>query len=468
MGGGETGDIDFTPSGFLSGGNNVLAGLEAATAALRAFFRPDNPRAIAAGTRFVTVLDEDLRQVVQRSSPLEAGGEAISAFEADPRYWSRWLLGVREASATICDAYALLPAVDGLYSAESRHRVARRLADSVRWNLCDRQAPDAALWARLGTLFANEVEGRANECLAGDVEGVVREYVRALAYHSAALDRLTVPQALAVARLIQLSLPFLSVTRKPVSGPHYEVSPARTPVPRRNLGGGGSAEWHFVAAAANDLLLEFEAQFERGEVPRPLAGAEPALFAEAVRHLRRMWSSEQPRRRFRRHETNGCLSLVRGLADCRSVLDGSEPDAPTEAAVENLGRHGVGASFGPGRGGHGLDPGQLVALRFVDGDGWHLGLVRRLSIGERGAHVGVEILSRQGRAGRADDGEASLDVILCDPLQRGEATRVISAPDSLQSDAPLFVPRAGGIQKLQPLDAMLRGRGFDLRVYQVL
>lgn len=468
MRGGETGDIDFTPSGCLSGGGNVLAGLEAATAALRAFFRPDNARAVATGTRLVAVFDDDLRQAVQRSSPLEAGAHAISTFEADPHYWSRWLLGVREASATICEAYALLPAVDGLYSAESRHRVARRLADSVKWNLCDRQAPDAALWSRLGALFETEAENRANECLAGDVEGVVREYVRALAYQSAALDQLTVAQGLAVARLIQLSLPFLSVCRNPVSGPHYGVSPIREPIPHRQLQADASAEWHFVPAAANDLLRELEAQFDRGEVPRPLAGADPALFADAVGHLRRMWASEQPRRRFRRHETTGCLSLARGLADCRSVLDGADPIVLKEAAVENLGRHGVGACLCPGRGGHGLDPGEIVALRFVDGEGWHLGLVRRLSIGERGAHVGVEILSRQAQAGRADDGESGLDVIVCDPLQRGEAVRVIAAPDSLRPDAPIYVSRAGGIQKLKPLDAMSRGRGFDLRVYQVL
>ncbi len=468
MGSGETGDVDFTPSGFLSGASNAVAGLEAATAALRAFFRPGNPRANATGARLVAAFDDDMRQAVQRSSPLEAGLQAIPAFEADPHYWSRWLVGVREASATICDAYASLPAGDGLYTAESRQRVARRLADSVKWNLCDRLAPDAALWSRLGAHFANEADRHSIGSFAGDAGGVVREYIRALAYHSAALDQLPIAQALAVARLVQLSLPFLSLCRKPASGPHYEVSPAHAPIPRRQLQPDGSAEWHFVPFAAGDLLMEFETQFRRGRVPRSLAGAEPVLFAAAARHLRRMWSSEPPQRRFRRHETVGRLFLVRGFADCRNVLDGSMPAAQREATVANLGRHGVGAFLGRGRNGYGLDHDEIVALRFVDGEGWHLGLVRRLSTGDHGTQLGVEILSQQAQAGQADNGEASVDVILCDPLRRGEALRVIAAPDSLQGDVTLSVPRGGGIQKLQPLDAMSRGRGFDLRVYQVL
>lgn len=468
MGAGETRDVDFTPSGFLSGGGNVIAGLEAATAALRAFFRADNPRAIAIGTRFVSVFDDDLRQAVQRSSPLNAGSLATSAFEADPHYWSRWLVGVRETSAAICDAYSLLPAGDGLYSAESRHRVARRLADSVKWNLCDRRTPDTALWSRLGALFENEVEGRENGCLAGDVEGVVREYIRALAFHSAALDQLTVAQALAVARLIQLSLPFLSVSRKPISGLHYAVSPTHAPVPSRQLRDEGNSAWHFTPAAADELLLGLERQFERGEVPRALAGAEPTLFGPALRHLRRMWSIESPQRRWRRHRTDGGLSVACGLTDCRSVLDGAVQPALKDAVVENLARHGVGACLTRSRNVHEIDPGEIVALRFADGEGWHLGLVRRLRSAEHRIHVGVELISRQARAHKADDGEASVDVILCDPLQPGEAVRVIASPGSLRSDMALYVPLAGEVRKLKPLDAVVNGRGFDLRVFQVL
>lgn len=83
--------------------------------------------------------------------------------------------------------------------------------------------------------------------------------------------------------------------------------------------------------------------------------------------------------------------------------------------------------------------------------------------------MGLEVLSRKPVLAHVDDGRRPAAVLLCDPLLRGEAVRIVAPLRALDAPSvPLFVTGNGSVQKLKPLDASYTGDGFELRVYQVL
>jgi hypothetical protein len=69
---------------------------------------------------------------------------------------------------------------------------------------------------------------------------------------------------------------------------------------------------------------------------------------------------------------------------------------------------------------------------------------------------------------RIDDGLRSRELCVCDPVCRGGAIRLVAPVGTLGDDDPIFVVgKNSAIHKLQPLTDALRGKSFDLRIYQV-
>ena len=114
------------------------------------------------------------------------------------------------------------------------------------------------------------------------------------------------------------------------------------------------------------------------------------------------------------------------------------------------------------------DIGELLGIHFVDGDGWQLGIVRRLRMWATHAGLGIELLARSPSLGVVDDGRNSVDGILCDVPSKGEALRVLLPANAPALAEPVFVKTSGSVCKLRSLGVLRREAGYQLQVFQVL
>lgn len=462
---------DFTPSGMLASAVSIPAGLEAAAVALRALGAADRGRSETWGAALVQAFDDDLCELVRRTSPSINGSSSTAEhISVNGAYWLRWLAAVRNTSQAVSDAYdALLRDADVPSSADFLFRIARRLAENAKWSLIDRCEPEPSHWVRFTSLLALEGQ-EPSERIAGDVDGIGKEFVRALAYHSVALDQLTLLRALTVCRLVQIALPFLLVTRKWMEGAQYVVPLVGTPVPRRVFGRQteDSRGWYFSPHAATELLDLLELQVAGGRPPAALADCDPDLLRDAIRHLQDLWSPNPPQRRFRRHQIDGQLIVVSGFEEILEVLTGRSSERIQEWRVRDLSKAGVGVTLRMTRDGVIPENGRLLCFRFVDGPSWQLGMVRRVRYMRAGVEVGIDTLSSVPLAVKVDTGRGVIEALLCDEVRKGEAIRVVVPVHSLRADMPITLSQDGSFRELNPIDFSVRSDGFDLRVYQVL
>lgn len=462
--------LDFTPAGVLAGGGNAVAGLEAATATLRALYKPGSPKAEAAGLYIASAFDDALRVAIERSAPVSPVHVAEDVSVRDATWWARWLAGVRDASLAVCDAYWCVPSASRNAAGNGmvRLRLAASVVEALKWAACDRFNPDELLWHRLAALFMDDREACAAALVAGDVPGVAREYVRAVAYHSANLDQFDLETAIVLIHVIDLCLPFVSLSRTPARFPQYVVRPELGQPPVRQSGVRDAAALYFTPWSADELLADFEAQLVAGKVPAALGRLPGGTVLAAIRYLRRQWSTRPPLRLRRRYPQDADLEVARGLDQCRSVLGGSRPTLVRAWKARDFSRDGlyVLASIDPS--GAWPDIGELLGVHFVDGEGWQLAIVQRLRMWPDQAGLGLELLARKPTLVTVDDGQCSVDAVLCDVPQQGEAVRLVLPPGSLAAAEPVFMKLDGSVYKLRLLEAERVESDYQLSAFQVL
>ena len=458
--------LDFTPAGVLAGGGDAVVGLEAATATLRAIYKPGSPKAEAAGLQIVSGFDEALQFAIEASAPIRK--KSIGEFAAhDAVWWSRWLAGARDASLAVCDAYwCLSPSQSTAGPDALRHRLAVSVVEALKWSACDRFSPDEALWARISELFVNSAESSAS-VIGGDVPGIEREYLRAVAYYSANLDQVELNMAIALVHLIDLSLPFLELTRKAVQAPQYVVYPSRGLIPVRRASERDPGEWHFAPWAADELLADFEAKLEDGRVPKALGALPPDEMRPALKYLRAQWSMSPPVRHRRRFPQDAGVMVARGFSACLAVVRGEPLPAPRAWRVLDFSRSGlyIFANSDPTRAWP--DIGELLGVHFVDGDGWQLGVVRRLRMWPSHAGLGIELLAWKPSTAVIDDGQFAVEGILCDTPEKGGVIRLLTLANAPELAEPLFLREPGAVIKLRPLETLAQEAGYKLVAYQV-
>lgn len=359
--------------------------------------------------------------------------------------------------------------------ADLRLRLVRAGAERVIWERCSGGPPHPHLWQLIGMAFTQELGNSGTTAgpapaITPSEESVEFHYIRALAACTASLDLLP-PQLLpAVDRLLRLSVPVVRIEPGVFDGATHFVEPQNGGAPRRLVGVSAAVAgaWFFAPGLANEMFGEArERATANAGFPASSIEAEVAsLHLRALDHLLQHWSATPPVRRSRRHMITGTLAAVAGIDELRRVFAGEQEVRREEWQLRDLSRGGVGAIAANGT----VGVGQLVGIHPVDGQGWQLALVRRAWTEEEGAtHLGLEVLSRKPLVAHVDDGRRPAEVLLCDPLLRGEAVRVIAPMRALGAPTvPLFVTGNGSVQKLKPLDASYAGDGFELRVYQVL
>ncbi len=458
--------LDFTPAGVLAGGGDAVVGLEAATATLRAIYKPGSPKAEAAGLHIVCGFDDALQLAIEASAPIRKRLTA-EAVAHDPAWWSRWLAGARDASHAVCDAYwCLSPSQSTAGPEPVRHRLAISVVEALKWSACDRFSPDETLWARISQLFVNSAEF-SGSVIGGDVPGVGREYLRAVAYYSANLDQVELNMAVALVHLIDLSLPFLELTRKAVHAPQYAVYPSRGLIPVRRASERDPGEWHFAPWAADELLADFEAKLEGGRVPKALGALPPDEMRPALKYLRAQWSMSPPVRNRRRFPQDAGVMVARGFSACLAVVRGEPLPAPRSWRVLDFSRSGlyIFANSDPTRAWP--DIGELLGVHFTDGDGWQLGIVRRLRMWPSHAGLGIELLAWKPSIAVIDDGQFAVEGILCDTPEKGGAIRLLTVSNAPELAEPLFLREPGAVIKLRPLETLAQEAGYKLVAYQV-
>jgi hypothetical protein len=346
--------------------------------------------------------------------------------------------------------------------------LARAGAEAVRWDLVDRHAPDIKLWSWLGDLFV-AAHGNETVRVAGELDTVAREYLRAIAYHAAALDQQTLKTGFAVAELIDLSLSFLLLVRENTSAALYGIDVANRGIPVRLAQASSFEGWSFVTIPAADSLSDIHAQLVHGQCPPDLEKIDPEVLCDAAAHLCRQWSASPPTRRFQRYPFDARLCVVCGYDQAMNLLSNDvleEGVAMGTGAwrITDLSRGGVGAAI-PSIRATAPAAGDLVAFCPEEGVKWHIGVVRRVRTSKTYIEIGIATLSDSPDLVQVDDGRAPRDLCFCDPIRSGEAVRLLGPVGALGDNNPFFVMVDGNVHKLRPLAKALRGKSFDLRVY---
>jgi|GEM_PF-1299063 len=412
-------------------------------------------------------------------SPADRASRALEKFldtletlcpgqESSPdRY--RWTAAVSQSMHNFLEA---LRAVDQAEPGSIPAAVlARAGAEMIRWDLVNRHASDAKLWNWLGDLFISTY-GEKVQQVEGANETVAREYLRAMAYHAAALDQQTLKTGFAIARLIALLLPDLLMTREHMEGALYGVDVAQRAIPVRLAKSSSFEGWWFVTVKVADRLSSIQHDLVLGQIPDGLKRVDPQELRAAVVHLSRLWAADPPMRRHRRHSLNARLSIVRGYEPAMNLLNDDAMEAVAMGMgswhITDLSLGGVGA----------ITPrnikvsvpvaGDLVAFCPEEGTQWHIGIVRRLRTSKSHVEIGIATLSTHPELTCVDDGRLQRELCVCDPVLRGEAVRLVAPAGTLDDDDPLFVVAKNAVvHKLCPQGDTLKGKSFDLRLYQV-
>jgi len=421
----------------------------------------------------------DLRAGDSTLSPADRASRALEKFldtletlcpdqETSPERF-RWTAAVSQSMRSFLEA---LRAVDKAEPGSIPAAVLARVgAETIRWDLANRHASDTKLWSWLGDLFAS-AHGEDVQQVRGESETVAREYLRAIAYHAAALDQQTLKTGFAIARLIALLLPDLLMTREHTEGALYGIDVAQREIPVRLAKSSSFTGWWFVAVEAADRLSSIRHDLAHGRTPDGLERVDAKELRTAATHLHRQWASSPPMRRHRRYPLNARLSVVRGYEQAMNILN---DDAMEGVAVGMGSWHITDLSVG---GVGAITPrnirvsvpvaGDLIAFCPEEGTRWHIGIVRRLRTSKSHVEIGIATLSASPELACVDNGRLARELCVCDPIHRGEAIRLVAPAGTLEDDDPLFVVTKGAaVHKLCPLGDALKGKSFDLRIYQV-
>ncbi len=452
--------------------------LEALHSVASALDKLPGPDLLSAAERFFLIaqLDDDAMQACEHRLALADSGK-------DPEFVG----AARDIFGALLDAYRQsLPELESAAGeagadpalGECRGRLVRAGAQRVKWERCAGGPAHPALWRWLGAVFEHPdaIDPVASTPVSPTkrLSTIEREYVRAVAYYSAAPEHLSLPVLGAVDRLIDFALPMLLLQGGASQGAGYWISPELGAAPRRILRASepatGNPPLRLLTRVAVGALHELAVQLQQGVAPArlDLRALDHDTLVTALHHLLRNWSDTPPVRRYRRHVLGGKLTAVRGIEDLRQLFTGESVSHLAEWEFRDASRGGIGATLRTGMAAP-LAVGELVGILPHDGDTWQLGVVRRAwQEGDAVTRVGLEALSLRPVLASADDGLVRTDVLLCDPLLRGEAVRIAAPANTLRPGVPVFLTANGSIQKLKPLDAALAGEGFELRVYQVL
>ncbi len=340
--------------------------------------------------------------------------------------------------------------------------------------------PDAALWqdvvatyqlACAEGLAARHVVLRQGRAAQTSVE---RELLRTFALGCAGLDQLP-PDAIDLSdRMIRYAAAALRLSRSADEGARFvlPLAPAAAPYRLRDTEGGPAPGIYLWPGEAAAVLEELAGVVAKGLVPAVLATGPRAgeRVLGVVHHLLRQWGDIRRTRRQRRHPLQGKLKALMGFRHLHAgLLEGGEVGSHADGwGMLDVSRNGIGILV-PAADCDRIVVGDLLGVQAEGGTGWHVGIVRRIVRSLDGAGiVGIETIAHSATAVAVDNGQALSDALICDPVRRGSAIRVVRPSHGPDASDHVFLSKDGRVCKLRRLSTLVRGSGYELSNYHVL
>lgn len=356
-------------------------------------------------------------------------------------------------------------------------RAMRAASNLAKWDAFCHGPIGDGVWARLNLAYRLAVRAEAvNLTVRFRPERetsttVAREYLRAIALHSAGLDQLDADRLELASRLVHYVLPKLELAACPSTVTLFWIDAMHALPPARlvKLPLHAGLPRFFSGVAAVVALQELLELASVGSVPPGLVlrhAVADSQLTSVLSHLIRQWGGDAPVRRHRRHPMPGRLWVVKGPTALAACLAGALEEAqPRDWCIRDVSRQGVGVDV-PSAEAEGFEVGCLVGLCSADGDRWRVGAVRRLWRARRGqSEIGIEVLGEAPLVALADDGQARIEVILLDSLKPGLPVRLALPLAALCGERPLFLLGRNAAVKLVPLPQREFGVDHEIRTY---
>ncbi|PWT75652.1 MAG: hypothetical protein C5B46_02385 [Proteobacteria bacterium] len=482
-------------------GKDPIPALENISAHLDAIKTADNLRP-ARAYEIVDLLDRTGRPLQRRlNQEYVVEGQRLTRFQ-QARVWSslynywtqlaegyRFCLAKYEVGAV--GAAALKPQL-----ARITCRGLRACTGQLKWTLLRYGPVERRVWQDIGALYLLAETMQFASVRLGVYRGAKgessaeREFVHALMLAMSSADGL-LPQQIDIAdRLIVHLLEYFRVARSSSKGLHWVFDLSGERPPGRPLGDSASklGSRYFGPGEATTQLDRFaHALRAREALPAEVSlgsSSGSALIQATVQHLQRYWAPRPPERKDRRRRHLERISVVHEFEEVVANVGGLFLESPfvsndEEWIVENESESGFGAVV-PQPNGSWLKVGDLIGVRREDGVAWGAGIVRRVTVDDKGIrNVGIQMLASGGAAvtvlsttpGNRDtsvaaDGEVCV-LLPSGNLQTGEATLLMRA--GLFSTSQDLLMRAYDRQyHLFPLSLTERGKEFDIGRYRIL
>jgi len=430
-----------------------------------------------------------LRLLVSFDEAMQPHARALADRYVDSRLkWSpsstaRWQ-ATRAFLRLLCERYEDLLRLLGngrkpfvQLTADVAVRLLRAASAAQRWDALRYGPYDPNHWRRCGLAYLAAAQhglldqpvrlrsNRQTETTAA------REYLRTVAFATAAMDELDERQILLGGHVIHYVLGTLHLTDTPERDSVFWVDPAlaQAPVRMAKPPQPSPTVRYFSGGATLETLFEMELMVRGGTLP-PALGVEPddaPHLGPLLRHFARHWSEEPPVRRHRRHALPGQLHVIEGLEPLAELLSGKASAQMSLWEQRDASLHGIGLTL-PVDEHSRLRVGALLGLHSHDGTRWLAGIVRRMQhLSDNTLHVGVEVISWHPMAAHADDGAQQVRVLLLDPLHRDATIRLAVPMPGVRPGAPLFLLGQNKALKLLPGELIERGADHEIRSYQV-
>lgn len=373
-------------------------------------------------------------------------------------------------------------------------RALRACATQLKWMLLRYGPVEQRLWQEIGGLYRlSESLGFAQvNCNVYPQIGSTpqREFLRATLLAVSSPDGLTPLQIEIAERVIEEVAHGFRVSQRPSSGISYVVDLSGAHPPGRfstSLKLTQDTRCFGPADAAAEIERAVQFMDQHRAPPPDLAIGEDfdvGTVHATLTHLLRYWSAVLPERRDRRRRHTERVSVVHEFEEVVSAVGGLFLESPyttneEEWVIENESESGFGA-FVQNPQGAWLEVGTLIGIRREEGAAWSAGIVRRVSMDEKGSrYVGIQILAQGGTAvtilaaslsakGSSISAHGELCVLLpSSTVQTGEAV-LLMRPQLFSHSRSLLMSVYDRRYSLSPLGMVEQSAEFDLGRYRIV
>ena len=351
-------------------------------------------------------------------------------------------------------------------------RLINALAAQLKWMQFHYGPIDGKIWAAIGGVYLAAAEARLDQkeltLYPGIDTTIEAEYLKALVFHSTAMDNLKPLQIELAERFISHFLPYFSLSRELRHDSVYWVD-ATKPLPPTRLAQKPDVTptlRFFSGTRALDSVQKTIEQIRTdARVPPAInlgAQYDPGAVLPVLEHLALNWAPKPPLRSTARRRIQSPLRLVNGFTSIHEHLSGTVlTDAGIESwVVDDVSLGGMGAhSKGAHRDWVGV--GAMVAVQPEGGDNWLVGIVRRyVRTGHGGDAIGIETVSKSPHAVMADSGGIYTEALLIDVPVVGEYARMAVAPGALEENVALIFQVDGKNARLHPRETLSSGPDY--------